>query len=88
MNSKNNYFGRESSAIAAEKNPYGHESPEWQLFENMKSSELAAAAAGAEAQRALEKGAAARSKALAYRAALEKLGMVPQPQSAVDEGPA
>lgn len=54
-------------------NPHHHETPEWQLFENMKGSELAAVAFQADAERYIAKAEAARAKAAAFRTALEKL---------------
>lgn len=53
-----------------ERNPYSPETPEWQLFENMKSLELAAAAFQADAERYIQKAADARVKSERYRDAL------------------
>ena len=55
------------------KNPHKPETPEWQLFESMKSAELAAIAFDADVTRYQQKAADMRNKAIIYREALEKL---------------
>lgn len=55
------------------KNPHDAESPEWQLWENMRGAELAAAASQADADRSLKKASELRAKADRYRDALAKL---------------
>lgn len=58
-------------------NPYDSATPEWQLYENMRSNEQLAAMAAAEAAIALERGGGrAREKADLYRKALDKLTTV------------
>ena len=54
-------------------NPYSSDTPEWQLFENAKSAELAARAFAADAERYAKLSQAAREKAERFAAALEKL---------------
>ena len=55
------------------KNPHDAESPEWQLWENMRAADLAAAASQADAERSIKKTAELRAKADRYRVALDKL---------------
>ena len=55
------------------KNTFANNTPEWQLFENMKGAEHLVVSATDDAERAIAKASAAREKASLYRAALEKL---------------
>lgn len=57
-------------------NTYPTDSPEWQLFENMRGSELAAQAFQADSERALAKAAALRAKADRFRRALDALSSI------------
>lgn len=55
------------------KNPYSHDTPEWQLWENMQSSLLQASAFARDADEYLKKAAAARERAERFKIALERL---------------
>lgn len=56
-----------------EKNPYDTESPEWQLWENMKSSLLKSLAFANDAERYTRLSQEAREKSERYREALDRL---------------
>ena len=56
-----------------ETNPYKNDTPEWQLFENAKSSDAAANAYAADADNFTKKSQAAREKAQRFWSALERL---------------
>ena len=64
------------------KNPYHQDTPEWQLFERVKSQHLAAVAFDADAAAAQRKASVARETMLAFDAALVKL----TGQSAIEKG--
>lgn len=55
------------------KNPYSTETPEWKLWENMKSNESLANTFANEAEAALKKSSIAREKANRFKDALIKL---------------
>ena len=54
-------------------NPYKSDTPEWQLYENMISTERQSLAWAADAERYQKLCVDAREKAARYKAALEKL---------------
>lgn len=56
-----------------EKNPYPHDTPEWQLYENMIGARRAARAFAADAENYQIKAAAQREKEALFAAALEKI---------------
>lgn len=56
------------------KNPFGQDTPEWQLFENAKSSEMTANSHHDDAQKSQQNSQKAREKAALYWEALAKLG--------------
>ena len=58
---------------ARDSNPYRPDTPEWQLFENAKSSEACANAFAADADNFAKKSQAAREKAKRFWDALERL---------------
>lgn len=60
-----------------DRNPYEIGTPAWQLFECMKSHEVAAANAAELAEAQLRRGADARKRVEQYRAALDALGSKP-----------
>lgn len=64
------------------KNPHHQDTPEWQLFERVKSQHLAAIAFDKDAAASQQKAASARETMLAFDAALVKL----TGQSAIEEG--
>lgn len=55
------------------KNPFDTNTPEWQLFENMKSSELLAVSQSGDAERYALLAAKSREKAGLFKEALTKL---------------
>ena len=55
------------------KNPHDPDSPAWQLWENMRSSELLTLTYAADAERYTKLSQAAREKADRYREALDKI---------------
>jgi hypothetical protein len=57
------------------KNPYSHDTPGWQLFENALSLEAQAFAFQADSERYVQKSAEARAKADRYREALAKIAV-------------
>lgn len=69
-----------------DKNPYQIETPEWQLWENMKSSERQSLAFNADAERYLKKSQECREKSELYSAALKKLSETCQNNTTKQEG--
>lgn len=67
--------------MSEERNPYFSDTPEWQLFENIKGSEALARALTADAERATKNAQTAREKAQRYREALAKLDPPREKQS-------
>ena len=57
----------------AEMNPYRADTPEWQLYENAKGSDLVAVELARDAERYIEQAQAARERAQRFWAALERL---------------
>jgi cytochrome c556 len=58
---------------ADDKNPYDPDTPEWQLWENMRGAERSERAYIADADRYTKMAAAQRQKAAAFKTALGKL---------------
>lgn len=59
--------------MADDKNPYKDNSPEWQLWQQMRAAELLVGTYTADAERYARKAEEQRQRFLDYKAALDKL---------------